>query len=46
MWASSEAQLGKIRNIIEDKKMASKSERLLAEVDVSQKVDFMDGFLQ
>ena len=43
MWASSESNLGKIRNIIEDQKL-NKNEVLLAEVDISQMADFMDGY--
>ena len=46
MWASSESKLGKIRNIIEEQKgeNQSKNEVLLQEVDITSKVDFMDGY--
>ena len=48
MWASSESKIGKIRNIIEEQKgeaMQSKNEVLIAELDVTNRVDFMDGYL-
>ena len=48
MWASSESKIGKIRNIIEEQKgeaMQTKNEVLIAELDVTNKVDFMDGYL-
>ena len=49
MWASSESKIGKIRNIIEEQKggeaMQTKNEVLIAELDVTTRVDFMDGYL-
>jgi len=45
VWGSRETQLGKIMNIIDRNHVAYKNEVLLAEVDVSQRGDFMDGFL-
>jgi len=48
LWASSESKIGKIRNIIEEQNgqaMQTKNEVLIAEVDVTGRVDFMDGYL-
>ena len=49
VWASSESKIGKIRNIIEEQKggeaMQTKNEVLIAELDVTTRVDFMDGYL-
>ena len=47
LWASSESKIGKIRNIIEDQNnnaLQTKNEVLIAEVDVTGRVDFMDGY--
>ena len=47
VWASSESKIGKIRDIIEEQNgtaMQTKNEVLLAELDVSAKADFMDGY--
>lgn len=47
VWASSESKIGKIKDIIEEQNgtaMQTKNEVLLAELDVSTKADFMDGY--
>lgn len=46
VWVSSETQLGKIMNIIDRNQVAYKNEKLIGQEEVSQRVDFMDGFLQ
>ena len=47
VWASSETKLGKIRNIVEEQKgetLQTKNEVLIAELDVTSYIDFMDGY--
>lgn len=47
VWASSESNLGKIRNIVEEQKgeaLQTKNEVLIAELDVTSYIDFMDGY--
>jgi hypothetical protein len=48
IWVSKESKLGQIKNIIEEQHGGShaKNEMLYMELDVSNKYDFMDGYLQ
>ena len=45
LWASSETKISKMKNII-DTGVQTKQEQLLAEVDISDRADFMDGYTQ